>query len=162
MATLLTAASAISLAAPPRLVGQLIGNDEAIEAAFKKAVECEAPAGDPVRYQGTLGGASFKFVAVNCAFIGGNALWAAFMVGFHDGKRLTRVMAFKGGLSVESAVSVRGDRIVYEAKISKPNDARCCPSGKAVVEIDTSQLVALAKPVGFAAKLDPVRGRLLK
>lgn len=154
--------------APPtaRAVGGLVGrpiSDQAgIVKAFMRAVECGGDDSNALRYEGTLRGQPFQFFAVTCPFEGGNAEWAASMVAFHDGSRLTRAVGFEGGLNVASVTGVRNDRLVYEAQVIKPEDARCCPTGKAIVEVDPDKLVATARAVGFSERYEPVRGKVLK
>lgn len=159
---LLTAGVMAAVAAPARLVGQPINNDRRIEAAFAKAVDCESRASEPLRYEGRLQGKPFIFLAMDCNFVGGNSQWTALMFGFHDGQRFTRVSTFSGVFSVRSDIAMRGDRLVYRAQIAKPTDARCCPSGKAVVEVDGERMVVTARPVGFSMRIDPVRGQPMR
>lgn len=146
------------------LVGRPITDQAGIAKAFMVAVKCNVNISDarPLRYEGTLRGQPFQFYAVTCPFEGGNADWAAALVAFHDGSRLTRVVGFTGGLNVASVTGVRNEHLVYEAKVTKPEDARCCPSGTAIVEVDPDKLVATARAVGFSTRYDPVRGEVLK
>lgn len=146
------------------LVGRPITDQAGITKAFMEAIKCNANISDarPLRHEGTLRGQPFQFYAVECPFEGGNAVWAAALVAFHDGSRLTRAVGFAGGLNVASVTGVRNERLVYEADVTKPEDARCCPTGTAIVEVDPDKLVATTRAVGFSTRYDPVRGKVLK
>lgn len=142
------------------LVGLPIADEAKTLAAFQRAVGCEAPLAVSPFHAGAVGGRPFRFVGLDCAYVGGNATWAVQMLGFHDGQRYTQVVEF-AALSVDTPVRVEGGKIVYEAKVQKDTDARCCPTGRARVEVDPVTLAVVAKPLGFQQKLPAGRGKPL-
>lgn len=143
-----------------QLVGLPIADEAKTLAAFQRAVGCEAPLAVSPFHSGEVGGRPFRFVGLDCAYVGGNATWAVQMLGFHDGQRYTQVVEL-AALSVDSPVRVEGGKIVYEAKVQKDTDARCCPTGRARVDVDPVTLAVVAKPLGFQQKLPAGRGKLL-
>lgn len=143
-----------------KIVGMPIESEARYAKAFAKQVDCQGS--QTHRHDGTIKSQPFKLLAMSCPFVGGNAEWSAIMVGLHDGKRFTRVLGFTGGLSVQGGLAVQGDRIVYQALVAKASDARCCPTGRAVVEIDMSKAVAVARTLGFKAPIAPVPAKTLK
>lgn len=144
------------------LVGQPIANEKHALQAWARQIECEQPAGDARRLDGRVRGQPFRIYTMNCNFVGGNAQWAAMMIGFHDGQRYTRVVAFAGGLSPTSSPTLRDGRLGYDALVAKPEDARCCPSGKARVEIDMATLVRTTQTIGFRGNFPPERPKALR
>jgi hypothetical protein len=151
-------------AAPLRggLVGRSITDQAGIDEAFLRAVDCNSSTTTGARHEGNIRGRRFMLVSASCPFEGGNANWGAFLVAFHDGQLITQAIAFSGTLDVNAFIGSRNDRIVYEAIVTRPEDSRCCPSGKAIVEIDVDRQLATATAVGFAARYAPVRGKTLK
>lgn len=155
--------SAAAIAAQKaRMVGLRVDDGVRVERAFERAVDCESPAGETRSHRGIINGKPFVALAINCNFVGGNAQWTALMVGFHDGKRLTRVVAFPSVLMPASEFAVRGDRLIYRSAFVKDSDARCCPTGKAVVEIDAERALGAVRPAGPAQAFPPYRGQWLK
>lgn len=144
------------------LVGQPIADEKRTLQAWARQIECESPAGDARRLDGRVRGQAFRLYAMNCNFVGGNAQWAAMMIGFHDGQRYTRVVAFTGGLTPTSSPTLRDGRLGYDALVAKPTDARCCPSGKARVEIDMATLVRTTRTIGFRGNFPPERPQALR
>lgn len=144
------------------LVGQAIANEKRTVQAWARQIDCESPAGDARRLDGRVRGQAFRLYAMNCNFVGGNAQWAAMMIGFHDGQRYTRVVAWAGGLTPTSSPTLRDGRLSYEALVAKPDDARCCPSGKARVEIDMATLVRTTQTIGFRGNFAPERPKTLR
>ena len=142
------------------LVGRSIGDRDGIDEAFLRAVDCNGSAN--VRHEGSLRGRPFQLIAASCLFEGGNAQWSTLLVAFHHGQQITQAIAFVGSLNVDSFIGPKNDRIVYEAMVTRPEDARCCPSGRAIVEIDVDRQRATARAVGFAKRYDPVPGKTLK
>lgn len=159
LSTLLLGASSVGA---QTLVGQPIADEKRTLRAWTRQIECEQPAGDARRLDGRVRGQAFRVYTMNCNFVGGNAQWAAMMIGFHDGQRYTRVVAFAGGLSPTSSPTLRDGRLGYDALVAKPDDARCCPSGKARVEIDMATLVRSTRTIGFRGNFPPERAQALR
>lgn len=57
---------------------------------------------------------------------------------------------------------VRGSVVRDEAIVAKPEDGRCCPSGRARVSIDTGTLRVRYQAQGFAHHLPDRVGRAIK
>lgn len=151
-----------SAAGAQTLVGRAIADEKRTLQAWASQIECESPAGDAKRLDGRVRGQAFRLYTMNCNFVGGNAQWAAMMIGFHDGQRYTRVVAWAGGLTPTSSPTLHDGRLGYDALVAKPDDARCCPSGKARVEIDMATLVRSTHTIGFRANFPPERPKALR
>ncbi len=155
----LVACTTLASAAPPRMVGLAVQDEKRMLRQLERLADCDNPAFAKHVQDGIQSGRPFRFFTVGCEF--GNTFGESQFVAFHDGKRYTRVLKFYA-LGVASPVSVRKDRIVYEAVVPKPGDARCCPSGRAEVEIDVDRLVATKRAIGFHGRFEPARGTALE
>jgi hypothetical protein len=133
-----------------------------LEKKLARAVKCTQPLG-AIHRNGEINGQPFHFVHMSCAFEGGNSSWAAGMVAFHDQRRITRASVYDGLLAMsDDPLLVNGTIVQYKAIVAKPDDSRCCPSGSALVSIDTGTMRVKYRAIGFAANFPDDVGRAIK
>jgi hypothetical protein len=133
-----------------------------LETRLARAVKCTQPL-EAIHRSGEINGQPFQFVHMSCAFEGGNATWAAGMVAFHDQRRVTRASVYEGLLAMrDKPLLVRGSVVQYEAIVAKPEDGRCCPSGTALVSIDTGTMRVKYQAQGFTHRFPDSVGRAIK
>jgi hypothetical protein len=157
----LAVASLCSGAAAAPLTGLPLQPEQRMARALAQADTAHCDGGATVEHllDGSAQGLPFRLFKVSCNYGNTRGEWQ--VVAFHDGSRYTRVLRF-AALQIASPVAIDQDRIVYEAVLEKPGDARCCPSGRARVVLDTVRLSAIVQAIGFARRFEPVRGTLLK
>jgi hypothetical protein len=165
-----TALLVVSLAMLPGLPGEAQAQSgqaatskwrSGLESRLAQAVGCKRPESVAFR-RGSLDGAPFDLVFMNCAAYGGNPVWTSALVAFNDGRKVTEATVYDGVPCVgEARIEIRGVRILYQAVVPRPGDPGCCPTGKAMITFEPSRLRASAAPQGFRADYPLVKGRRL-